>query len=546
MKKWVTGALLLGIGAILGGCYGAKAQEESKKEAAQKIQISLPAPLSTLDTTQMTDKNTFTIAQNIFEGLYRLDETATPKPGLAKDVKVSEDGKTYTFTLKENLKWSDGTQLTADDFLYAWTRLVDPKTQGPNAYLLDSVVNSYDIRTGKKESSTIGLSAPDAQTFIVQLAQAQPSFLSVVSIAWLAPQKQSYIEEQGENYAQTSEKLLYSGPFIVKNWSQTSDTWTLVPNKEYYDHDKVELEEVDGSTIKEETTGINLYKDDQLDLVRISGQNVQQYNQDPGFVSHNDIANYFLDFNKKEGTALANVHLRQAIARAINKEDLAKNVLNDGSKPLNGLIPRDLYQNPETKQDFREYSGDYLVYDQTQAQKEWTLAQQELGTNVTIDLLVSDDDNGKKISEYIQAQIQDTLPGVKIVITPQPKNNLNQARRDKNYELSLSGWIAGSSDLDSYFNLYQTDSAYNYGEYENDTYRTLVEAAKTTDANDPDKQFSDYKQAETQLLEKDAAQVPLYQSASNYLIRDTIKGIQYPLYGTYFDLKTAKVTEGEE
>lgn len=313
-----------------------------------------------------------------------------------------------------------------------------------------------------------------------------------------------------------------------------------------YDHDKVELEEIDGSTIKEETTGINLYQDKQLDLVRISGQNVQQYNQDPGFVSHNDIANYFLDFNKKEGTPLANVHLRQAIAHSINKEDLAEQVLNDGSKPLNGLIPENLYQNPETKQDFREYSGDYLVYDQTQAQKEWTLAQQELGSDVTVDLLVSDDDNGKKISEYIQAQIQDTLPGVKIVITPQPKNNLNQARRDKNYELSLSGWIAGSSDLDSYFNLYQTDSAYNYGGYENDTYRTLVEAAKTTDANDPDKQFLDYKQAETQLLEKDAAQVPLYQSASNYLIRDTIKGIQYPLYGTYFDLKTAKITEGEK
>lgn len=233
MKKWINSAIIVGIGLVLSGCYGAKAQETAKEETAQKIAISLPAPLSTLDTTQMTDKNTFTIAQNIFEGLYRLDESATPKSGLAKDVTISEDGKTYTFTLRDDLKWSDGTKLTAADFLYAWTRLVDPKTQGPNAYLLDSVVNSYDIRTDKKDISTIGLSAPDDQTFIVQLAQAQPSFLSVVSIAWLAPQKQSYIEEQGENYAQTSEKLLYSGPFIVKNWSQTSDTWTLLPNKEY-------------------------------------------------------------------------------------------------------------------------------------------------------------------------------------------------------------------------------------------------------------------------------------------------------------------------
>jgi len=157
------------------------------------------------------------------------------------------------------------------------------------------------------------------------------------------------------------------------------------------------------------------------------------------------------------------------------------------------------------------------------------------------DFLVSDDDNGKKISEFIQAQLQEHLSGLTITITPQPKNNLNQSRRDKNYELSLSGGIAGSSDLDSYFNLYKTGSAYNYGAYDNDEYTALVEKARTTDANDPDKQFADYKQAEAILLEEDAAQVPLYQSASNYLINPKIKGIAYHLYGDYFNLRGAYI-----
>lgn len=543
MKKLVSLGFTVGLFLLLGGCYSASSSSSSTSSEAKKqeIAISLPTQLSTLDTTQTTDKNTFTIAQQIFEGLYRFDDDSNPVPGLAKSVDVSADGKTYTFHLRDNLKWSNGTVLTAADFVFAWKRLVDPATQGPNAYLLDSVVNSYDVRTAAKPVSELGISAPDDQTFVVKLAQAQPSFLSVVSIAWLAPQNEAYVTEQGDDYGKTSENLIYSGPFALEDWDQTGDDWTLVKNKNYYDAKEVKLATVHGSTVKEENTGINLYQSGELDLTRISGQYVQQYSSEKGFVSHNDVANYFLDFNKKAGTALANVHLRKAIALAIDKTSLANDVLNDGSKALNGLIPANLYANPDTKEDFRNYSGSYNTYDLTEAKKEWQQAQADLGDSVKVDLLVSDDDNGKKISEYIQSQLQDNLSGLTITITPQPKNNVNQSRRDKNYELSLSGWIAGSSDLDSYFNLYKTGSAYNYGAYDNDEYTTLVEKARTTDANDPDKQFADYKQAEAILLEKDAAQVPLYQSASNYLINPKIKGIAYHLYGDYFNLRGAYV-----
>lgn len=543
MKKLVSLGFTVGLFLLLGGCYSASSSSSSTSSEAKKqeIAISLPTQLSTLDTTQTTDKNTFTIAQQIFEGLYRFDDDSNPVPGLAKSVAISDDGKTYTFQLRDNLKWSNGTVLTAADFVFAWKRLVDPATQGPNAYLLDSVVNSYDVRTAAKPVSELGISAPDDQTFVVKLAQAQPSFLSVVSIAWLAPQNEAYVTEEGDDYGKISENLIYSGPFALEDWNQTGDNWTLVKNKNYYDAKEVKLATVHGSTVKEENTGINLYQSGELDLTRISGQYVQQYSSEKGFVSHNDVANYFLDFNKKAGTALANVHLRKAIALAIDKTSLANDVLNDGSKALNGLIPANLYANPDTKEDFRNYSGSYNTYDLTEAKKEWQQAQADLGDSVKVDLLVSDDDNGKKISEYIQSQLQDNLSGLTITITPQPKNNVNQSRRDKNYELSLSGWIAGSSDLDSYFNLYKTGSAYNYGAYDDDEYTTLVEKARTTDANDPDKQFADYKQAEAILLEEDAAQVPLYQSASNYLINPKIKGIAYHLYGDYFNLRGAYV-----
>ncbi|HAP5172663.1 TPA: peptide ABC transporter substrate-binding protein [Enterococcus faecalis] len=545
LGKKVVG--LIATGFLLAACGGTKEAAEKVDSgnlaAEQKISISSPAPSSTLDTTQTTDKNTFTMAQHLFEGLYRFDDDSATVPALAKDVKISDDGRKYHFTLREGIKWSNGEPITAQDFVYSWKKLVTPATIGPNAYLLDSVKNSFEIRNGEKSVDELGISAPNDKEFIVELKQAQPSFLAVVSIAWLAPQNQKFVEAQGKDYALDSEHLLYSGPFTLANWDATSDTWTLKKNPEYYDADQVKLEEVAVSTIKEDNTGINLYQANELDLVRINGQYVQQYQDDPGYVSHPDVANYFLDFNKKEGTPLANVHLRKAIGQAIDKEALTQSVLNDGSKPLNGLIPSKLYANPETDEDFRAYSGEYLKNDVKKAQAEWTKAQADVGKKVKLSLLAADTDQGKRIAEYVQSQLQENLPGLEITISSQPSNNVNQSRREKNYELSLSGWIAGSSELDSYFNLYAGESSYNYGNYHNAKYDQLVEDARTINANNPEKQFAEYKEAEDILLNQDAAQVPLYQSASNYLINPKLKGISYHLYGDYFHLRNAYLTE---
>lgn len=545
LGKKVVG--LIATGFLLAACGGTKEAAEKVDSgnlaAEQKISISSPAPISTLDTTQTTDKNTFTMAQHLFEGLYRFDDDSATVPALAKDVKISDDGRKYHFTLREGIKWSNGEPITAQDFVYSWKKLVTPATIGPNAYLLDSVKNSFEIRNGEKSVDELGISALNDKEFIVELKQAQPSFLAVVSIAWLAPQNQKFVEAQGKDYALDSEHLLYSGPFMLANWDATSDTWTLKKNPEYYDADQVKLEEVAVSTIKEDNTGINLYQANELDLVRINGQYVQQYQEDPGYVSHPDVANYFLDFNKKEGTPLANVHLRKAIGQAIDKEALTQSVLNDGSKPLNGLIPSKLYANPETDEDFRAYSGEYLKNDIKKAQAEWTKAQADVGKKVKLSLLAADTDQGKRIAEYVQSQLQENLPGLEITISSQPSNNVNQSRREKNYELSLSGWIAGSSELDSYFNLYAGESSYNYGNYHNAKYDQLVEDARTINANNPEKQFAEYKEAEDILLNQDAAQVPLYQSASNYLINPKLKGISYHLYGDYFHLRNAYLTE---
>lgn len=549
MKKNILLGSIVVLSLILGACgnNGGKTSETTKKETkeaiSQSIVISTPAPISTLDTTQTTDKNTFTMVQHLFEGLTRFDETTTPVPGIAKTIDVSEDGKEYNFTLREDAKWSNGETITAHDFEYAWKRLLSPDTQGPNAYLLDNVVNGLAVRNGEKPVDEVGFKATSDTEFKVTLENPQPSFLSVLAIGWLAPQQQAYVEKTGAAYGTNSDSLLYNGAFVLTNWDGTSDTWTLEKNKEYYDQEAVKLEEVSVQTLKEENTGISLFEGGDLDLVRISGQNVAQYSNLDGYVTFNDVANSFLDFNKKEGSPLANLDLRKAIALAIDKDALTESVLADGSKPLNGLVPAGLDSNPETNEDYRKYSGNHVTYNVDEAKKHWKQAQKEVGEKLEVNLLAADTDQGKKVSEYIQSQLEENLPGLKINVNLQPSNNVNQSRREKNYEISLSGWIAGSSEIDSYFNLYVTNSSYNYGNYNNKEYTDLVVKAKTVDANDSNKQFEDYKKAEEILLEQDSAHVPVYQSASNYLVNPKIKNVEYPSYGGYFFLRNAELTE---
>lgn len=549
MKKNILLGSIVLLTLVLGACSsgGAKTSDTSKEKedevVQQSIVISTPAPISTLDTTQTTDKNTFTMVQHLFEGLTRFDENTNPVPGIAEKIDISEDGKEYVFRLREDAKWSNGDKIVAQDFEYAWKRLLNPETQGPNAYLLDNVVNGLAVRNGEKEIDEVGFKATTENEFKVNLENPQPSFLSVIAIGWLAPQQQAYVEKTAADYGTNSESILYNGPFTLTDWDGTSDTWKLVKNEEYYAQDEVKLDEISVQTLKEENTGINLFESGELDLVRISGQNVAQYSNLDGYVTFNDVANSFLDFNKKDGSPLANLNLRKAISLSIDKESLTTSVLADGSKPLNGLVPQGLYANPETEEDYRKYAGEYATYNKSEAQNYWKDAQKELGEKLEVNLLAADTDQGKKVSEYLQSQLEENLQGLKINVNLQPSNNVNQSRRDKDYEISLSGWIAGSSEIDSYFNLYVTDSSYNYGNYNNKEYTELVVNAKTVDANDTNQQFEDYKKAEKILLETDAAHVPVYQSASNYLVNPKVKNVEYPSYGGYFFLRNAELTE---
>ena len=268
-KRIGLGAVTLVSAAVLAACGGSSSSSSSSSD---EINWYTPTEISTLDISKVTDTYSSIAIGNSGSNLLRRDEDGNLQPDLAESVEVSDDGLTYTATLRDNLKWSDGSDLTAEDFVYTWQRIVDPSTASEYAYLVSDahVLNAEEVIAGTKSVDELGVKA-DGNKVIFTLSSPSPQFESLLSFANFMPQSKEFVEEQGDDYGTTSDNALYSGPYTVEDWDGTSGTFTLVKNKYYWDADNVKTKKVNVQTVKKADTAVQMYKDGELDTASISG-----------------------------------------------------------------------------------------------------------------------------------------------------------------------------------------------------------------------------------------------------------------------------------
>lgn len=268
LKRVGLGAVTLLSVATLAACGG---NNSSSKSASKDINWFVPTEISTLDISKVTDTYSSIAIGNSGSNLLRVDKDGKLQPDLAKSVDVSEDGLTYTATLRDGLKWSDGSDLTAEDFVYTWQRIVDPKTASEYSYLVSDahVLNADEVISGTKGLDELGVKA-DGNKVIFTLSNPSPQFMSLLSFANFMPQSKAFVEKAGDDYGTTSEKALYSGPYTVKKWNGTSGNFTLVKNKYYWDAKDVKTKKVNVQTIKKPDTAVQMYKDGDVDTANIS------------------------------------------------------------------------------------------------------------------------------------------------------------------------------------------------------------------------------------------------------------------------------------
>ena len=544
-KKIKVGLVTLSAVVALVACGNGGESSSSSTEstpAGEKVVFNLPAgaEIPTMDSTKVTDVEGFQALGSTAEGLYRNapDGKGYDVALAAEKPTVSEDGLTVTYKLRDT-KWSNGDPLTANDFVYAWQRLVDPATAAEYSYLIGGVIENADaIIKGEKQPSELGVKAIDDKTLEVKLETSVPYLESLLAMAPLYPLNKAYVEEQGDKYASDSDHLLYIGPYLLTKWDGTGLSWTYVKNPDYWDADVVKADEINVQVVKEVSTGLNLFDTGALERIVLTGEYVVQRKSDPNFVTEGTSAVFFIRQNVSDRAieALKNKNIRKALAMSIDKTLYTENVLQNGSFVANGLVPANLAANPKTKEDFRAENGDLLKFDAAQAKNYWETGLKELGiTGLTLRFLSDDSENAKRSSEFIQAQLQDNLPGLTINLENVPFKVRLQKSKEQDFDLVLSGWSADFADPINYLELFETTNGNNDSKFSNAEYDALIAAARK-ETKDLDKRWADLLAAEKILMEE-AGIAPLYQRARAALMSKSIGTFPVYLVGPDYDYK---------
>jgi len=507
----------------------------------QKLSIATQGELATLDSALYNDVPSSDMIGQVFEGLYRVKNGTEVEFGQAESVKVSDDGLTYTFTLRDGLKWSDGSPVTAADFEYSYQRLVDPKS-GASVQSVDVFKNAAAVRKGEKEVSELGVKALDDKTLEVTLEYPAPYLPKLLSGSRYMPVSKAVHSAKGDKYGTSADNVVTNGPFTIQDWNGTNLEWKLVKNDNYWDAANVYLKDVQVQVIKENSTGADLFDAGQLDYTTLTDQFVQEYTGADDFHTASKATIGYLSFNTQR-EATANADLRRAIAQAFDKQVYADSVIQDGSKVLNNQVPKDFDVN-EAGEDYQTAAGPMLEYNLEAAQADWAKAKAALGKDtIELQLLTSDVGLSKRTAEFLQAQLEANLPGLKLTISSVPLKNRLEFQRQSDFDIFYGTWAPDYQDALNFIEQYKTGGGINFAKYSNAEYDKLVEQARNEYANDPAKRRQALIQAETIGIKQDAVAAPIYQSATSYLLKSRVKNFEVMPFGRTINLRPVYVTE---
>lgn len=524
-KGLLSFAMLVAIATILAGCYGGSGEEEKDTagngdEVKQEIVVNAMTEPPDIDPALATDTTSGWVLDHIFEGLYTRDKEGKPELGVAEDVAVSDDGKTYTFTLREDAKWSDGSQVTAEDFEYAWKRVLNPDTGSPFSFYLYYIKGAEAYNKGNGSAEDVGIKAVDDTTFEVELNAPLGYFDSLLTL-WTFYPVQKDLVEGNENWAAEADTYVSNGPFKMTGWKHDSNV-VIEKNEEYYDKDVVNLDKVTFELVNEATTYYQMFKTGELDLVMtLPSDVIESEKENEEYVEVPYYGTYMYMFNV-EKEPFTNAKVRKALAMAVDRKSLTENVTLGGETPAYAMVPG----GAETpKGDFREVGGDYFEESAEEAKKLLKEGMEEEGWDELpeVTLLYNTSENHKKIAEAVQEMVKDNLD-VSIKLNNQEWGTYLDTTKQHNFQMARMGWVGIFLDPVVNLDYYLGDSPNNRTGWVNEEFDSIMEKSKVE--QDQEKRYELLHQAEEILLE-DLPFMPVYFYKNNYLTNTDFEDIAY-------------------
>ncbi len=320
-KKYKYLTLLVIVTLILSACSNKKSLYSDEGQVFRKI---ITQDITTLDTALITDAVSSDVAGQTFEGLYSIDKNDKVTLGVAKETpQKSNGGKTLTINLRKDAKWSNGDPVTAHDFVYAWRKVVDPKTASEFAYIMSDIKNADLVNTGKKPLNSLGIKALNKYKLQIDLERPVPYINELLALSTFYPQDAKIAKKYGKKYGTNAERAVYNGPFKVTNW-QVEDKIQLVKNNQYWDKKSVKLDKVNYKVLKDQQAGASLYDTNSIDDTIITSEQVDKYKGSKELNYRLTAATFYIKMNEKTVPEFKNKNLRLAIAQAINKKGYVK------------------------------------------------------------------------------------------------------------------------------------------------------------------------------------------------------------------------------
>ncbi|MGQ9412252.1 peptide ABC transporter substrate-binding protein [Streptococcus pluranimalium] len=528
-KRVGLGAVALASTAVLVACSGGNSSSKSDSNK-NEINWSLPTELNTLDISKNTDSYSNVLIGNSGSNLLRLDGKGGTEPDLATKVDVSDDGLTYTATLRDGLKWSDGSELTAEDFVYSWQRIVDPATASEYAYLATEshLENADKINAGgEKDLNKLGVKA-EGNKVVFTLTSPTPQFMEYLAFTNFMPQKKEFVEKTGKDYGTNSDSQVYSGPYKVEGWNGSNNSFKLVKNKEYWNAKNVKTDAVNIQVIKKPDTAVQMYKQGELDAANISKTsaiyNANKNNDD--VVTVPEATTAYMVYNQTgDVKGLTNQKIRQALNLATDRKGVVEAAVDTGSKPATGIAPTGL-ATLENGEDLAEYVAPGYSYKAKEATKLFKEGLEELGEDSLKLTITADADNpvAKNSVDYLKSTWEEALPGLTVEEKFVTFKQRLEDTKNQNFEVALVLWGGDYPEGSTFYGLFTSDAPYNYGKFASKEYDAAYGKAIKDNALDKDAAAENYKEAE-KILYDNAYYNPLYFRSEESLQNPDIKGL---------------------
>ncbi|SUB07140.1 peptide ABC transporter substrate-binding protein [Pantoea agglomerans] len=461
------------------------------------------------------------VIRDLFEGLTNQDAQGKIVPGVAQSWS-SSDNKTWVFTLRNNARWSNGDPVTAQDFVYSWQRLVDPKNSSAFAWFagLSGIQNAEAITKGEMTPDKLGVVAQSKNQLKVTLDRPVPWFPALVANVALFPVPQKIIAQQGDSWTSPG-KLVGNGAYQLSE-RVVNEKIVLTRNPHYWDDAHSVLTKVTFVPINEESSATKRYRSNDIDITESFPKNMYALLKKtlPGEVYTPDqLGTYYYAFNTQKGPT-ADVRVRKALSWSIDRKVIAEKVLGTGEKPA-------WHFTPDVTAGFKPLPTFMQQHDQNslnaQAKSLLAAAGYGPGKPLKLKLLYNTSESHQKIAIAVASMWKKNL-GVDVTLENQEWKTYIDSRNSGNFDVIRASWVGDYNEPSTFLNLLTSGNSSNIARFNNADYDAVI--AKASRETSDQVRNSDYNRAE-QILAEQAPIAPIYQYTNGRLIKPWVKG--YPI-----------------